>query len=695
MSNPNDELIIKSTLWARENQELIDYLNVSFTNIYMRVNTSGTIRRENNDIKYIVGENLPKTDIDLVKVQKKRDGKYVINCGTWPKDLAKLSKEQATYIVYTGLTLKDLNKIKRRRYYKLSQGDIIKLGRMLLKVLEIHTIKDLDKKNLKKKAPILKSSNSSNLIINEQQIIKGAFSPKFNNKLSSHIIFNKNDLILNTSKTKKLILEDESFDIFKRRKISILPRINSTNELFMLKKVSSKFKHMNSSKNLFFPKPPLRSKGNPVCRICYGEENNEENPLLCPCLCKGSMKYIHYKCLKNWLNSKIEEELSEESFEKDPDCIVYNRKDISCELCKEKFPDYLIHNNNYYNILFYQPSFNEFIIFETLKEGRENHKYYYILNLDKKDTYNIGRASECDMSLSELSVSRFHCILHKEDGKIYLEDNTSKFGTLILIQNKNMIVNELLPLKIQAKKVFIKFKLKKSFNFNCCAGNDTIEDYQIQNRKCFDVLSYFVIKEDDYNNLLSDDEDNKSCNNNNNDIKKNNETNNELIDKESINKDINDNISIKNNIDINKEADEILIDEKSLIDKSISIGSLNIYKNNNSDKNIWNIKLNHNLINNDYESNEMPKLHTTRFKKMSIRKGKKDGLELPKLDKINLQNIKDNISMSLLFDINSKRNKKLIYINHNSKDEINMKSVDQNDSFINSKPNNKNSKKEK
>ena len=40
-------------------------------------------------------------------------------------------------------------------------------------------------------------------------------------------------------------------------------------------------------------------------------------------------------------------------------------------------------------------------------------------------------------------------------------------------------------------------------------------------------------------------------------------------------------------------------------------------------------------------------------------------------------------------------NKKLTYINHNSKDEINMKSVDQNDSFINSKPNNKNSKKEK
>ena len=67
------------------------------------------------------------------------------------------------------------------------------------------------------------------------------------------------------------------------------------------------------------------------------------------------MKYIHYECLKNWLNSKIEDDLNENSDERNPDCITYKRKNISCEICKEKFPDYIIHNNIYYNIIFYKP----------------------------------------------------------------------------------------------------------------------------------------------------------------------------------------------------------------------------------------------------------------------------------------------------------------------------------------------------
>ena len=33
---------------------------------------------------------------------------------------------------------------------------------------------------------------------------------------------------------------------------------------------------------------------------------------------------------------------------KDYECITYSRKDISCELCKEKFPDYIIHNIDSY-----------------------------------------------------------------------------------------------------------------------------------------------------------------------------------------------------------------------------------------------------------------------------------------------------------------------------------------------------------
>merc|ERR1719161_2142370 len=35
-----------------------------------------------------------------------------------------------------------------------------------------------------------------------------------------------------------------------------------------------------------------------ICRICHG--GPEDGRLISPCLCKGSMKYIHLDCLQRW-----------------------------------------------------------------------------------------------------------------------------------------------------------------------------------------------------------------------------------------------------------------------------------------------------------------------------------------------------------------------------------------------------------
>ena len=558
MSNPDAELIIKSRVWKKDNVELIDYLNSDTINYLMRVNTSGVLRKINKDVEFEPGENIEKTEFDLVKIKKSNIGRYIINCGTWPKNLSELVDKQGIFLVYRGLTIKDLNKIKKDRYYKLSQGDIIKIGRMYLKVLEIHLKKGNPLNKKLNKNSLLHNSNSSNIIINQQQIIKGIYSPKWTNKKHSQIVFNKNISLL-TARNNKAQNNNDSIDIFSKRKITpLFPRINSSNELFVLKKLSSKNKKTKSSKDLgdlILGHKNNIKKTKPTCRVCYGEDTSEENPLICPCICKGSMKYIHYQCLKNWLNAKIEEELSEDSAERNPDCITYNRKDISCELCKEKFPDYIIHNNIYYNILFYKPKFEEFIIFESMKSSIVKNRNYHVISLDNKDFISIGRANENELSLAELSVSRNHCLIHKDKGRIYLEDNSSKFGTLVLIQNKNMIVNDFMTLKIQVNKTFVKFKLDIPFSFswNCCGRQDTKEslDYQIQNKKSFDIVTCFVIKED--NNALISEENNDEDN-----IKDNKIKNIELIDKE--NKNVLNDI---NNININDNKSK-----EGLIDKS-------------------------------------------------------------------------------------------------------------------------------
>jgi E3 ubiquitin-protein ligase DOA10 len=41
------------------------------------------------------------------------------------------------------------------------------------------------------------------------------------------------------------------------------------------------------------------------CRFCMGEENSIENPMITPCKCSGTMKFIHIECLRGWTRSKL------------------------------------------------------------------------------------------------------------------------------------------------------------------------------------------------------------------------------------------------------------------------------------------------------------------------------------------------------------------------------------------------------
>ena len=677
MSNSNGELLIKTKIWLRESIELIDYQNNETIDNIFSSKTSGAVCRDGQLIYILEGDHLSQTNNkDLIKFEKNNmTGKYIINCGSWSKDLKKLVEESGIFMVYKGSLIKDYHDMKSKHYYKLSQGDIIKLGRIYLKVLDINIKKESEiiesKKNNKLKSKykgtMIHSSSSNCMFINGQQIIKGAFSPNFNqSKKYSQILFNKNELnfsnSLLTSRHKKEINERDSIniDLFSQKKLFPLPRINSHNDLFFIRKISSKNKKLKNSE-IFLKKPLYLPKNKPACRICYGENNNNENPLICPCICKGSMKYIHYLCLRNWLNSKIEEELSDDSTEKDNmECVTYNKNCICCELCKTKFPDYIVHNNTYYNILFYKPKFKEFIIFQSMRIGKDKTTYYHVVNFDDKDFINIGRANECELSLPELSVSRFHCIIHKDNGQLFLEDNTSKFGSLILVQNKNMIVNDLMPLKLQVNKTYIKFKLNLPFSLSlfCCGRQNTIEgrkfDYHEQNKKGFDILSFLEVKDD--NNIWGRDDENDEetkSNNIDNDNNKNiignknkKEKENkkeELIDDEKEEEINNNNNLIKNNFE--EEKNSVNINNKeSLIDKSINEEKI---KNNNEELVEIESEIKNDSIKDNKEHNKngtYKKTETKRIKKISIRKGKND----MKLDKINLSNIKDNISVSLI-----------------------------------------------
>ena len=70
-----------------------------------------------------------------------------------------------------------------------------------------------------------------------------------------------------------------------------------------------------------------------TCRICYCDDQEVESPLIIPCNCTGTMRYIHFSCLQIWLKSKAVIKYKENDV-----CANYSLKEIECELCKSKLP---------------------------------------------------------------------------------------------------------------------------------------------------------------------------------------------------------------------------------------------------------------------------------------------------------------------------------------------------------------------
>ena len=234
---------------------------------------------------------------------------------------------------------------------------------------------------------------------------------------------------------------------------------------------------------------------NKACRICYIDEETTENPLIQPCICSGSMKYIHFNCLKKWLNTSVFKQI-----DNNENCKVYQYKQAECELCKTKFPDFIKHKGKLYEIIDFSNDFNNYLIIESLTLDKMKNKYLYIVNLDNKNNkINIGRGHDSNIILNDISVSRIHCTLNinKNMKKIFISDNNSKFGTLILVQTKNIILSTNLKLHIQIGRSYLEFLLKSSTNiFGCCDVNEkrNHDFYYLQNKDKIILNQQLTIK---------------------------------------------------------------------------------------------------------------------------------------------------------------------------------------------------------
>ena len=91
---------------------------------------------------------------------------------------------------------------------------------------------------------------------------------------------------------------------------------------------------LNNNSGFSSHNPQSSKTSKPACRICFLSSSNENNPLISPCKCSGSMKYIHYICLKKCIETKIIKK-TEQNFKS------YSWKSFSCEICKAEYPKYI------------------------------------------------------------------------------------------------------------------------------------------------------------------------------------------------------------------------------------------------------------------------------------------------------------------------------------------------------------------
>ncbi len=248
--------MVKTLTWNKDSNELLDYESNDVTKSSFETRTGGTIVKKSDIIKFISDKNKFLSELKakfLAELENDQNNFYLLRSSLEETKVSQyVNKAESPWMVVKGFKSLD-----QKPGYKLSVGDVIKLGRIKLKISNI------------KLDSALEESLENN-------------TKHFATKLADH-----ND------KSKEEGLREavnESLLAGKKRKTQI-------------------------------------------CRICYCDEKEMDSPLIQPCSCSGTMKYIHLICLQKWLKSKVVTKTSSSE-----NSIIYTLKQIECELCKTLLP---------------------------------------------------------------------------------------------------------------------------------------------------------------------------------------------------------------------------------------------------------------------------------------------------------------------------------------------------------------------
>ena len=182
------------------------------------------------------------------------------------------------------------------------------------------------------------------------------------------------------------------------------------------------------------------------CRYCLStdicdDKDSIDNKQLFPCKCIGSTGGVHFQCLKTWIKHKIVSKSNNNT-------ATYQWKKLECEVCKQPLQRQIKYNDEFHELITVEKPTCPYIMLERISPSDQKSSTLSLIVPTDHEPIRLGRGHQCDLRISDISVSRVHALMKYKDGRFLLFDNESKFGTLIVLKNNYQIQSDKAAIQI-------------------------------------------------------------------------------------------------------------------------------------------------------------------------------------------------------------------------------------------------------
>jgi len=103
-----------------------------------------------------------------------------------------------------------------------------------------------------------------------------------------------------------------------------------------------------------------------------------------------------------------------------------------------------------------------FIVLENMVRDSQQHatRGLHVISLADQKRLTLGRGHANDVRIADVSISRCHAHIRYQDGQFLLEDNNSKFGTIVAMKRPRVL--EASQISIQSGRTVLSLHMHTS-----------------------------------------------------------------------------------------------------------------------------------------------------------------------------------------------------------------------------------------